>query len=150
MRTIVASILLAVCVLAVVIWSRPPQQWAEVVGDGVIRTNASKSVVASARESVIRAHQNWVENADGTKSDPSFQSGARMWKAGPAPDDVRVEVKRGRTQIVDEKSVAITIEEVSATDAPTLVFFQVDDSGVQQAVLNEFCRELRSAGVAMR
>ena len=126
------------------------QPWVEIVGKDLLRTNAPSGTIASARDVVIQEHQNWIVGEDGKRSDPSYQGGARTWSVGPSPEDIRVKVIRGKTQITDKNAVSLSIESISVTDTPTLVFIHYDNPSGKQDIVNDLVNELVKRGVKMR
>lgn len=126
------------------------RQWVEVLGKDVVRTNAPSKLVAAATHEVIQRHQNYIEQEDGKKSDPSYRGGAKSWSAGPSKDDIRVKVTRGKTEIVDANGHSLAIERITVTDAPSLIFVEFSDPNGPLTIVNEILKELRQRGVEVR
>ena len=148
---IAVAIVLALAVgVALLLAYRTQAPWVEIVGKDLMRTTAPSKVIASARDAVIEKHRNWVVGQDGKRSDPSYQGRGRSWKTGPSPEDVRLKVTRGKTQITDRNGHTLSIETISATDTPTLIFIQYDGPAGVESIMNELVRELTKNGVKAR
>jgi hypothetical protein len=126
------------------------QPWVEIVGKDLLRTTAPSKTITSAREAVIRKHQNWIEGENGKRSDPTYQGGGRSWSSGPTKDIVRVKVTRGKTQITDKNAATLSIETITVTDTPTLVFIHHDNPGAKTGIVSDLVNELRDKGVKWR
>lgn len=129
---------------------QPQQPWVEIIGKDLLRVTAPSKTIAGAKEAVIKIHQNVVVGKDGKRSVPSYQGGGRTWRAGPSPEEPRVKVGRSKTQIIDKQSFALSIELVSSTDAPTLVFIEYDKPSGEMGIVNDLVNELTKRGVKMR
>ena len=126
------------------------QPWIEVVGSDLLRTNAPSASIAAARDIVIGKHQNLITREDGKRTDPSYQGGGRSWKTTPLEGNGEFEVSRGKTQITDKNGDVLSIEIISVTDSPTLVFFHHDDPDKKAALLSDFVNELAKKDVEVR
>ena len=126
------------------------QPWVEIVGKDLLRTTAPSKTFASAREAVIQKHQNWIDGENGKRSDPTYQGGARTWSAGPAKGVVRVKVTRSKTQITFKNDATLSIETITVTDTPTLVFIHHDNPGAKPDIVSDLVNELRDRGVKWR
>ncbi len=74
----------------------------------------------------------------------------RAWSVGPSPDDASTTVIRGNTRITDKDSAILSIESISVTDTPTLIFIECDNPSKQQVIVNELMDELVKQGVKVR
>jgi hypothetical protein len=129
---------------------RSQHPWVEIVGKDLLRTTAPSKTIASAREAVIRKHQNWIEVENGKRSDPTYQGGGRSWSSGPTKDIVRVKVTRGKTQITDKNAATLSIEIITVTDTPTLIFIHHDNPDAKQGIVSDLFNELLDKGVQLR
>src|SRR4051794_4271339 len=128
--------------------SEPP--WVERVGDGVLRVNSSLAVMAAARNAIIDQHQNLVDSADGTLTDPTYQRSGQCWKGEPQPNRMSVEISRARTQVTDQNHKTLSIEQIASSGAPTLVFITYDGPGGGSRIASELVQDLERRGVSVR
>ena len=142
--------LVAAIVVTTVSVFRHQQPWVETIGNGVLRTNAPSRTIGAAKHAVIARHQNYVVGEDGKQSDPSYIGKSRNWSVGPSPGAPRMKVTRGKTQITDKNSVMLSIESISVTDTPTLVFIEYDNPTARLEIVNELLHEFVERGVKMR
>jgi hypothetical protein len=126
------------------------EPWVQVVGEGLLRSNSPPIVVAAARNAVLNTYQNLVENADGVLWDPTCERAGQCWKSGQTSEPGVTEVSRGRTQIKDRNGKTLAIEQIMATDAPTLVFIAYDGPGGAAEVAKSFVGQLERRGVSVR
>jgi hypothetical protein len=146
----VVTALIATATAMTVIYLRQQKPWVEVVGKDLLRTNASSRTIASARDNVIHNHQNWILSSNGKRSDPTYQGSGRSWKTGPSPQEIRLEVSRGKTQITDKEGRLLSIETISISDQPTLIFLEHNGTQGTEELLNELLRALKDRGVSVR
>lgn len=128
----------------------PDAAWVQIVGQDVLRTNASKEQLRPAIDAVVWKHQNIIEIEDGKKSDPTLSQRSQHWGLGPAPKVITVEVTRGKTELTDKGGNVISIETITATDHPTLVFVQCENDPLRMQLVNELVTELNNRGVETR
>ena len=151
--TSVWLLLVGVCLLAAIVATTVflnQKAWVEIVGNGVLRTNAPSKIVAASIHEVIHQHQNYVLQEDGKKSDPSYKGRSKSWSTGPAKDEIRVKVTRAKTEIVDKNGHSLSIEKIDVTNAPTLIFIEFSDPNGPSSIANEIVQALRSRGVEGR
>jgi hypothetical protein len=144
----VAFVLLIAAFAVFLYWQQQP--WVEIVGKDLLRTNAPTATIASARDAVISNHQNWVIGDEGKRSDASYQGGGRAWSIGPSSEEVQLKITRGKTQITDKNAATLSIEEISVTDTPTLVFIDYSNPSGKEGIVNELVDELMKRGVTVR
>lgn len=147
---IIGFVLLALLLAGVLVVSmlRPP--WVEVVGTGVLRTNAPSKLVADLQTAVLDRHKNFIPGADGKLTDPSYKESARGWSAGPSPQVKTAEVTRANIEITDKAGHRISIESITSTGLPTHLFVEYGDPQHPHAILEELLREFEEHGVRVR
>ena len=150
--TIIFSlVLIALALTATFVVQKYQQQpWIETIGSDLLRTNAPSASIAAARDIVIGKHQNLITKEDGKRSDPSYQGGGRSWKVSQPGESYELKVGRGKTQITDINGDVLSIETISVTDTPTLIFIHHDDPDKKADLLSEFVNELVKKNVKLR
>lgn len=147
---LVATALIAAAAATTVAYLRQREPWVEVVGRDLLRTNASSRTIASARDTVIQNHQNWISTSNGRRSDPTYQGRGRSWKTGSSPQQIQLEVSRGKTQITDREGRLLSVETISISNQPTLIFLEHSGPQGTEDLLNELLNELKDRGVKVR
>jgi hypothetical protein len=150
-KWVAAAILLLGTILALTaarVYLQPP--WVQVVGRGVLRTNAPAKLVADVQHAVVDRHRNFIAGPNGTKSDPSSSESGQGWTSGSSKDVVTTKVTPGRMQITDKDGHRLSLERIEASAAPTLIFIEFDAPNGPGLIISELVSELEKQGVTVR
>jgi hypothetical protein len=121
----------------------------DLYGKDAARTTADPKAVNRA---VFRTHQklaHYVDNADGSRSCPSFRSASQHWAVGATPDSKKVELSRVETSFDDADGKQVKIEAITVRSEPTLIFLTYDKPDGPLKILNELRKSLVAEGVKL-
>ena len=121
----------------------------QIYGMGTIAVDAPFQVVVEARQAVVQRFQHYVKDDQGRNYDPTFHGSGNSWTTGGSGSQTNA-VTRGRTEFEDASGQKISIEEISVTGRPTLVFLSHGNQQVPQEVGNEFIASLERQGLRRR
>ena len=109
----------------------------------VITTDAHMGELRSAISMTHQALGNWVENADGSKTDSSFSQSGKSWKDAKG----RFEAARVRTEFRSKDGAHHVIEDVTIPGEPRIVLLSSDNDSATMELHNELVKCLGKMGV---
>lgn len=105
---------------------------------------------ATVDRAVMRVHYqfaNYVTNADGSRSCPSYQAMSKTWAIGTPSQPRKKQLSRSALSFDDADGKQVKIETVAVKGEPTIIFVTYDKPDGPTDVLRELRTALKAEGV---
>jgi len=112
-------------------------------GYELITTNASSGRIDKALHLTYEAMGDWVQNPDGSRTNPSFSQSGKSFSG----KQDRGDTARAQTEFKSKDGVHCVIETVSMPGGPTIILLSSDNDKATMRLHNEFVRSLYKLGV---
>jgi len=98
--------------------------------------------------SLVEVHRrmaNWIQKADGTKSDPTYKAGSRSLKSGNrADEEPRKTCSRGYVEFTTADGEPVRIETIAPSGKPVLILLKAEREDTLARLHNLLVEDLQS------